>query len=627
MRRLYLLGALLVLSFAVFCSPTPEREETPTRTPTPSPLQLALEPIDVDPFELAARLRSGSLEPIPSVVSPTSIGYEVGDVREFWLINMDTYQRFSIKATLRCITSHAYMYVEEGASVSQHDIERSAQEFEDHIYSTVTGFFGKEWTPGVDNDPHLTIINARIPGVGGYFSAYDEYPRAVYPYSNQREMIYVNIDAVSVGSRAYFAILAHELQHLVHWRADANEECWLNEGASELAVELCGYQSDFIKEFTSSPDTQLTSWGYEPSENGAHYGAAYLFMNYLAEHYGGEGALGEVIGQQADGAKGIDDYLSHRGYEADFEAVFGDWVIANYFDNEEGGRYSYPDIAVQVNTSETITEYGEYSGDVHQYAADYFDIRLPGSDATVAFKGKTEVRLVPNESHSGSGQWWSGRGDAIDTRLTRELDLRGLDKATLKYWLWYDIEKDWDYAYVEVSTDGGKTWSLLAGQYTTAENPVGNNFGYGYTGTSGEGEEPIWLEESIDLSPYVGKKILVRFEYVTDEAVNLPGFVVDDISVPELGYYDDCETEGDWAAEGFVRLNNLMDQRFIVQLIEFGEKVRVREMELDAQQQGKISLAGLGAEVEHAVLVVAAVTPVTTEVAHYQFSIDPATGH
>ena len=64
-------------------------------------------------------------------------------------------------------------------------------------------------------------------------------------------------------------------------------------------------------------------------------------------------------------------------------------------------------------------------------------------------------------AHSGRYVWWSNRGDESDTTLTRTFDLTGLEQATLQAWLWYDIEKDYDYAYVEVSTDGGQTWEVL----------------------------------------------------------------------------------------------------------------------------------------------------------------------
>ena len=56
----------------------------------------------------------------------------------------------------------------------------------------------------------------------------------------------------------------------------------------------------------------------------------------------------------------------------------------------------------------------------------------------------------------------------------------------------------------------------------------------------------------MDLSEYAGadgESVLVRFEYITDEGVNLDGIVIDDIAVPELGFADDAETDGDWTGE------------------------------------------------------------------------------
>ena len=95
--------------------------------------------------------------------------------------------------------------------------------------------------------------------------------------------------------------------------------------------------------------------------------------------------------------------------------------------------------------------------------------------------------------------------------------------------VWYEIEEGWDYAYVEASDDDGRTWHILEGQHTTTENPSGNAYGPGYTGSSDE-----WLRESIDLTPFAGGPVLLRFEYVTDDAVYLDGLLIDDLSIPEL---------------------------------------------------------------------------------------------
>jgi hypothetical protein len=122
-----------------------------------------------------------------------------------------------------------------------------------------------------------------------------------------------------------------------------------------------------------------------------------------------------------------------------------------------------------------------------------------------------------------------------------------------------------------VSSDDGATWQILRGPSTTDANPNGNSYGWGYTGLSGDG--PSWIEEQVDLSVYAGQRILIRFEYVTDDAINHPGWAIDDISIPELGYQDDVEGGDDgWLAEGFVQTNSFVPQGYLVQLITFGRR-------------------------------------------------------
>jgi len=125
----------------------------------------------------------------------------------------------------------------------------------------------------------------------------------------------------------------------------------------------------------------------------------------------------------------------------------------------------------------------------------------------------------------------------------------------------------------------------------------------------------------VDLSPYAGRKVLIRFEYITDAAVNLSGFALDDIRIPEIGFMDDGE-QGDngWQARGFIRTNNTLPQRFIVQLIERGRETRVRRLPLAEDQTGRWDIQ-LGGDVSEAILVISAIAPVTTEVAPYEYSI------
>ena len=75
--------------------------------------------------------------------------------------------------------------------------------------------------------------------------------------------------------------------------------------------------------------------------------------------------------------------------------------------------------------------------------------------------------------------------------MTREFDLSSLQQATLTFTAWYSIEENWDYAYVQVSTDGGSTWDILQGSLASTDNPSLNAYGPGYTGES-EG----WVSDS-----------------------------------------------------------------------------------------------------------------------------------
>ena len=588
---------------------------------SPPVLTTIPEPLRANVYEMAQRLRLKSNAPIPRVVNPQPVSYAVGQKVTFWAVDLDNRVPFQVAATLRVVTPHAYFYIADDLNVPQDDLERSGREFEERIYPQVTRYFGREWVPGVDNDEHLTILHARIPAVGGYYSDLDEYPKVVYPLSNQREMIYMNLDYLKPGTPNYYATLAHELQHAVHWRASPTQQVWVNEGLSELAAALAGYSSIPFRPFLDNPNVQLTTWQTEPRESVPHYAAAHLFFSYLVEHYGGPDQVKGILTAPDTGAAGINNFLATQSPGATFDSVFKDWTIANYLDRP--GRYGYRERDVRVRSVTTLTRYGDQETDVRQYGARYYEMRLPQGDAQVTFQGDTTVRILPTAPHSGQRMWWGNRGDSINTTLTRSFDLTGLSKATLTWWTWYDIENGYDFAYVEASADGGATWTILPGAGTRTDDKLYASYGPGYTGTSG-GKQAGWVREQADLTPYAGRPVLVRFEYVTDGAVNQPGIAIDDIAIPELGYSDDAEDVREWTARGFVLTDNVLPQRFAVQLIESprdGGEPRVRELQLDAEQRASASLTGFGQRLENVVLVVSGLTPVTTESAHFRFSL------
>ena len=574
---------------------------------------------DRDQFALVARLKSGGSAPPATPTTPSP--RQVGAVERFWVGDQDRNEHFIVTATLRYVTSHADFYVDNALSYNENGLRDSAETFASKTFPTNIRVFGDYWRPGLDGDPRVTILNTLTPGAGGYYSSADEYPLQVNRYSNQRRMIYVDIKSYPIGTARYDGVLAHELQHAIHWLADPGEDSWVNEGLSELAARLNGFPvGRAYAAFGAAPDTQLNDWSDEHADNTVHYGASYAFLTYFLQRFG-EPAIRELVADPAHGLDGFRKVLLHQSPAVAFDDVFRDWVVANYV-NDPGlgdGRYGYVNLDLRAANTEVLTALpASVGGQVRQFASTYTEIRSASRQQTLYFTGTQQVSLVGAQPHSGQYFWWGNRGDSMDSRLTRELDLTGLTRATVSYWVWYDIEENWDYGYVEVSTDNGSHWTSLRAGHTTGLDPEGQNYGNGYTGQSG-----AWLADQVDLSAFAGGKVLLRLEYVTDDAVNNPGIAVDDVCLVETGQYDDSETPGNWLAEGFVRVVAALPQRYAVQVIEFGNQIRIEQVPLDARNRGQMTLPFAANQLARAVVIVSGLTPVTTEPALYELAVGP----
>jgi hypothetical protein len=163
---------------------------------------------------------------------------------------------------------------------------------------------------------------------------------------------------------------------------------------------------------------------------------------------------------------------------------------------------------------------------------------------------------------------------------------------------------------------------MLSPPSGTGEDPTGANYGWGYNGASDGG--PEWIQESVDLSQYAGKKVYLRFEYITDAAVNGEGLLVDDIAIPEIGYFSDFEQDdGGWQAQGFARVQNELPQRFRLSLItRRGGDITVTPVQLSADNSASLPLL-FGEGVDEAILVVSGTTRYTRQPAAYRFSFQP----
>ncbi len=161
--------------------------------------------------------------------------------------------------------------------------------------------------------------------------------------------------------------------------------------------------------------------------------------------------------------------------------------------------------------------------------------RRAGKDAQAAVVVLPQKEVVHDlgAPASGAKQWYSGTGNNFSNTMSRDVTL-GAGTSTLTFQARWDIEDcgpdACDYAYVEASTDGGTSWTPLAGSITHATE-----------GNSIDGTQATYVPATFDLSSYANQTIGLRFRYTTDPAAAgnsasvIDGIFVDDVTVTSGG--------------------------------------------------------------------------------------------
>ncbi|HEX2061442.1 MAG TPA: immune inhibitor A domain-containing protein [Thermoanaerobaculia bacterium] len=196
------------------------------------------------------------------------------------------------------------------------------------------------------------------------------------------------------------------------------------------------------------------------------------------------------------------------------------------YDLAEAGRFSVHKLGPAENTTK---------------AAQAVVIPLP---ANQNFKFDYDAAAVAG---ANGRAWISGTGNNYDASMIRAIDVPATG-ATLTMRLAFNLETNWDYAYVSVSTNGGTSWTNLASTgLTTNTNANNRNLGNGITGSTAG----AWRDASFNLTAYAGQTVLLRIRYVTDPATFFWGIAVDDIAIGTFA--DDAEsTPNGWTLNKFV---------------------------------------------------------------------------
>ena len=331
----------------------------------------------------------------------------LGDHQSFFSVDVRTQEQYLVPATLRAIGEFCYLYVEDSQwerTVNRETLETVRRAFDDStpadpqrgIYRIQTDLFGAP--PNVDGDPkiYLLLLDIRDGAVrvgefiAGFFNPADQrrgvlrHPELGTPVrSNERDLLYIDTNPLDTDGAEGLGVIAHEFHHLIQWRHDRGEAIWVNEGCADVAMFLCGYRPiKHTASFEKRPSTSLTDWPLGSGSHLAHYGAAYLWMLYLYEHYGGPETIAAIVKERTHGIAGVNKALLSQGQTRTFSSIFADWKVANFLDDTQfaEGQYGYLNEELTVRPTRTHSAYPIMaSGDLFgNYAADYITLFSSG---------------------------------------------------------------------------------------------------------------------------------------------------------------------------------------------------------------------------------------------------------
>ena len=404
-------------------------------------------------------------------------------------------------------------------------------------------------------------------------------------------------DAAACTSRPAFpyrmeSTFAHEYQHLIEHYASPGEQNWVNEGLSDYAMRKTGFARPEIPQGTigaeghiqcfygnlgstlggvplGGPENGLTWWGDQGGgEVICDYGAAWTFMEYLEGQFG-EGFMTALHNEDLNGFAGLQAVLDRRLTGRKAQAVVHDWLASVTLDNVLDGqtlrgparnaRFQIPTLAAAINW-DTLQAFD--SPGAPPNGGDFVRLRDAGGNYLSAAQVR-EIRFSGQRQFAPDAVEWKVVEGALSAELTshllnttivREVTVPAAS-PTLTFRGKYDLEEHWDYGFVQVSTNGGETYTSLACSNTESDqvddaHPLVHRYVPGYSGVQAD-----WQTETCDLASYAGKTILLAFRGVTDwgtigndTAEANDGWFVDDITLGGTLISDGSTLEG-WRSE------------------------------------------------------------------------------
>lgn len=561
----------------------------------------------------------------------------------------------------------------DDTGITNQDVMQIIECFDNNIYPIETEVFSE--LPDFGFGDRVTILLTDIEDnypsssewIGGYFYYNNYLPQEQFPESNECHMLVIDTNPTIINNpnnefkktlEEGLATIAHEYQHLLHFWSDPYETTWVNEGQSDFAefITLGSIPVSHLTYFLAFHSVNLEEWDSGDVHTVENYGASFLYMQYLYENFGGSSIISDIHNDEFQGRDSISKYLIQHG--TNFKDVFTDWSLANLLDNpslrgESSSALGYYNIDIPSDNTNNISvinylwhglnwDYGpfpfqeEYEGmdgvyptpdqgywkdTQHQLDANYFRYLASETPSALNFEflgngtsNGSAYLVIPRK---GQLAWYSGRDNHLNSGkkhiLSQSFDFSKLSSPCMKIDTWFDIEHGYDFGYVEISDDGGTTWSNLddvGGVMTKylAPNSIGRE-AFAFSGQSGSWKHDV----TFDLSDYAGQNsVVIRFVYSTDHMVLGEGWVVDNIRFLDGDnvYCSGSDTsDSSWYASGWEHSDTSYNLDWTVYLVGYpydGAPAQkdIYKMSLDPEtQDGTISLSGLGSKYHQIVIV------------------------
>ena len=353
---------------------------------------------DTGPLHLPRNLSAPDLPAAPAL--------PIGTERTFFAPDFRSMQQYTVSTVLRGIGNFCYIFVEEAewnTRVTAETVASIVRAFDaatpanptQGIYPTLTGFFGPP--PDIDENGKIILLLLNIRDANhasqytaGFFNPADQNRGVLrtpgfrrFPiHSNEADILYIDTQPLNPNSEVAHNVIAHEFLHLIHWRHDPHEATWVDEGCAGYASFLCGYSVlEHIGAFEKKPSVSLIAWPEGELDALPHYGAAFLWMLYLHEQYGGIGTLIEIVQNRGTSLTGVADALALRGVRQKISNIFIEWKLANYLSD-------YHAVRLSLSPQRWHNSYpsGAQEGKLSNFSANYIGFEDAGG-LTLGFSG------------------------------------------------------------------------------------------------------------------------------------------------------------------------------------------------------------------------------------------------